>query len=224
MQTTRIPATLAPLAAALALALCLPAHAAEPAPDAADKRKPTELDTVEVVGERGPEISSPKFTQPLVDTPQAITIVPAELMREQGVTTLRDALRNVPGISMQAGEGGVPAGDNLTLRGFSARTDLFVDGVRDFGGYSRDPFNIEQIEVVKGPASTHSGRGSTGGSINLASKTARSGNFSNASLSVGDNALLRGTADFNHAIGDSAAFRINLMAHDNEVNRSKSVV
>ena len=200
----------------------MPAQA-ETALDAVDKRKPTQLDTVEVVGERGPDISSPKFTQPLLDTPQAITIVPAELMREQGVTTLRDALRNVPGISMQAGEGGVPAGDNLTLRGFSARTDLFVDCVRDFGGYSRDPFNIEQIEVVKGPASTHSGRGSTGGSINLASKTARSGNFSNASLSVGDNALLRGTADFNHAIGDSAALRINLMAHDNEVNGRDAV-
>src|SRR5687768_12198335 len=162
MKIRKIPAT-APLAAALGMALATPVHAFE--------ASATDLDAVEVNGEKRP--TSSKFTQPLVDTPQSVTIVPAELMREQGVTTLRDALRNVPGISMQAGEGGVPAGDNLTLRGFSARTDLFVDGVRDIGGYARDPFNIEQVEVAKGPASAMTGRGSTGGSINLASKRAR---------------------------------------------------
>ena len=222
ITSTRQAPAYAPLAAALALVLSAPAHA-ESAMEAADKRKPTELDTVEVVGQRVSETTSPKFTQPLLDTPQSITIVPAELMQEQGVTTLRDALRNVPGISMQAGEGGVPAGDNLTLRGFSARTDLFIDGVRDFGGYSRDPFNLEQIEVVKGPASTHSGRGSTGGSINLASKTARRGEFNRASASVGDNQLLRATADLNQEFGDSGAFRINLMSHSNEVNGRDAV-
>ena len=78
------------------------------------------------------------------------------MIEEQGATTLRDVLRNVTGISIQAGEGGVPAGDNLTIRGFSARTDIFVDGVRDFGGYSRDPYNVEQVEVTKGPASSRS--------------------------------------------------------------------
>lgn len=218
----RLPAA-SPLAAALALALLVPfSAAADDGLDAAD-RKPKELDKITVVGDRAHESTSPKHTQPLLDTPQSVTIVPAELMQEQGVTTLRDALRNVPGISMQAGEGGVPAGDNLTLRGFSARTDLFIDGVRDFGGYSRDPFNIEQIEVVKGPASTHSGRGSTGGSINLASKTARRGNHNQASLSVGDNALLRATADLNHEIGDNTAFRINLLGHRNEVNGRAAV-
>jgi catecholate siderophore receptor len=214
-----------PLAGALALVLSLPAFA-EPAPEpaadaASDQAK--NLDSIEVHGQRGPEVSSPKFTQPLLDTPQSITVVPAELMQEQGVTTLRDALRNVPGISMQAGEGGVPAGDNLTLRGFSARTDLFVDGVRDFGGYSRDPFNLEQIEVVKGPASTHSGRGSTGGSINLASKVAREGKFSNGSISAGDNGLVRATADINQSIGENSAFRINFLGHSDEVNGRDAV-
>jgi catecholate siderophore receptor len=220
MQTKLLATT--PLAAALALVLSsTPARADEAA--AAAARKPRDLDKVTVVGQGGAESSSPKHTQPLLDTPQSVTIVPAEVMQEQGVTTLRDALRNVPGISMQAGEGGVPAGDNLTLRGFSARTDLFIDGVRDFGGYSRDPFNLEQIEVVKGPASTHSGRGSTGGSINLASKAARPGDFNRASASAGDNDLLRATADFNHGIGDGAAFRINLMSHQNEVNGRDAV-
>lgn len=124
---------------------------------------------------------------------------------------------------MQAGEGGVPAGENLTLRGFPARTDLFVDNVRDSGGYSRDPFNLEQIEVIKGRASAHSGRGSTGGSINLASKTARLDTFGNVSLSAGDNALLRATADLNQPLGGTAALRLNAMAHRDETNGRDAV-
>ena len=91
-------------------------------------------------------------------------------MEAQSATTLRDVLRNVPGITIQAGEGGTPAGDQMAIRGFSARTDIFIDGVRDFGGYSRDCFNLEQVEVTKGPASATSGRGSTGGSVNMISK------------------------------------------------------
>jgi catecholate siderophore receptor len=209
MITRKIPAT-APLAAALAFVIAQPVQALEAAA--------TDLDPVHVKGENEQKPASPKFTQPLLDTPQSVTIVSAELMQQQGVTTLRDALRNVPGISMQAGEGGVPAGDNLSLRGFSARTDLFIDGIRDFGGYSRDPFNLEQIEVVKGPASTHTGRGSTGGSINLASKTARNGSFNNIGLSAGDDGLLRATADFNHELGETSAFRVNLMGHDGGIN------
>jgi catecholate siderophore receptor len=219
-----------PLAAALAMAFAAPAAFAAPGTDAGtgDEASPsattavaplaavaaTELDAVEVTGERLPQPTSPKMTQPLLETPQTVTIVPAEMMRQQGVTTLREALGNVPGISLQAGEGGVPAGDNLTLRGFSARTDLFVDGVRDFGGYARDPFNIEQIEVVKGPSSTHTGRGSTGGSINLASKIARQDEeFSAGTLAFGSADLWRLSADLNQPIGD-AALRVNLMAHD----------
>ena len=221
----------APLAGALALALGLPLvpapafAAGGPAPAATPEPvvQATNLDAVQVEGQRVTAPQSPKYTQPLVDTPATVTIVPSGLMQDQGVTTLRDALRNVPGISIQAGEGGVPAGDNLTLRGFSARTDLFVDGVRDIGGYARDPFNIEQVEVAKGPASARTGRGSTGGSINLASKTARLSDFGRASVSVGDNALLRGTADFNQAIGENAAFRVNLMTHANEVNGRDAV-
>jgi catecholate siderophore receptor len=223
--------SVAPLAAALASLLASPAFAqsvpataaAAPSADSAADRTPTDLDAVQVTRERIARPTSPKFSEPLLETPQSVTVVPAELMQEQGVTTLRDALRNVPGISMQAGEGGVPAGDNLTLRGFNARTDLFIDGVRDFGGYTRDPFNIEQVEVVKGPASTHAGRGSTGGSINLASKTARMDQFTNATLSAGDDSLLRGTADFNTRLSDSAALRLNLMAHEGEVNGRDAV-
>lgn len=127
-------------------------------------------ESVEVVGRTSP-LSSPKYTEPLRDIPQAITVIPKDVIVKQGATTLRDVLRNVPGLTMTAGEGGAPAGDNLTLRGFSARNDIFVDGVRDLGPQSRDPFNLEQVEVVKGPGSAYTGRGSAGGAINLTSKS-----------------------------------------------------
>jgi catecholate siderophore receptor len=124
-------------------------------------------ESVEIRDDSRPVLSSTKYTQPILDTPQTITVITKEVMEEQGATTLRDVLRNVPGLTITAGEGGNPAGDNLTLRGFSARNDIFVDGVRDLSPQSRDPFNLEQVDVVKGPGSAYTGRGSTGGSINL---------------------------------------------------------
>jgi len=145
-------------------------------------------------------VQSPRYTEPLRDIPQTITVIPKEVIEERGATSLRDVLRNVPGISMQAGEGGGgPAGDNLSIRGFAARSDIFVDGFRDSssGGYSRDPFNIEQLEVVKGPASTSSGRGSTGGSINLFSKVPTLDPFYRGDIGGGTDSFFRTTLDIN---------------------------
>jgi catecholate siderophore receptor len=85
-------------------------------------------------GAPGGALSSSKYTEPLRDIPQTITVIPATVIQQQGATTLRDVLKNVTGISIQAGEGGVPSGDNLSIRGFNARTDMFVDGIRDTGG------------------------------------------------------------------------------------------
>jgi catecholate siderophore receptor len=168
------------------------------------------------VGGRAPAVSSPKFTEPLRDIPQTITVVPSSVIQAQGATTLRDVLRNVTGISIQAGEGGVPAGDNLSIRGFSARTDFFIDGVRDSGGYTRDPFNVEQVEVVKGPSSSYAGRGSTGGSINLATKSPQLTAARTASVGAGSSNYMRGTVDVNQPIVgvDGAAFRFNAMWTD----------
>jgi catecholate siderophore receptor len=118
-------------------------------------------------------------------------------MKDQGVTNLREVLRNVPGISIQAGEGGVPAGDNLSIRGFNARTDLFIDGVRDVGGYARDSFNFEQVEVVKGPASAYSGRGSTGGSVNIVTKAPKTNRFYRGDVGFGTDNYKRFTLDIN---------------------------
>ncbi len=116
--------------------------------------------------------STPKYAQLPLETPQTITAVSQQVMQQQGVTTLRDALRNVAGISLAAGEGGAQ-GDNLTIRGFTARNDLFIDGMRDFGSYYRDPFNTQEVEVLQGPSSVTFGRGSTGGVVNQATKAAR---------------------------------------------------
>lgn len=173
-------------------------------------------ETVNVEGNR-PDVSSPKFTEPLRDIPQTINVIPQALIQEQGATTLRDVLRNVVGITFQAGEGGVPAGDQLTIRGFSARTDMFIDGVRDFGGYSRDAFNLEQVEVAKGPSSAIAGRGSTGGAINQVSKAPRAGRSYDVSVGGGNGDYKRSSADLNQPLGSNAAVRLNAMWTDTGV-------
>jgi catecholate siderophore receptor len=172
------------------------------------------------LGYKAEEASSPKLSQPLLDTPRSVTVVPQEVMEERGATTLQDVFRNVSGISLAAGEGGAPMGDNLTLRGFSARTDIFVDGMRDFGTYARDPFNLESVEVIKGPASAYAGRGATGGAINLVTKTPKRDEFTAVDLSLGTDHTKRITADVNReleGLGEGAALRLNLMAHDSGV-------
>ena len=165
---------------------------------------------------RAPVNISPKYTAPLVDTPQSIDVIPSRVLTEQGVTTLRDAVRNVAGISLAAGEGG-SQGDNLTIRGFTARSDIFIDGMRDFGSYYRDPFNQEEIQVLKGPSSVTFGRGSTGGVLNQASKTPHLTPTASGTLNLGTDLTRRVTLDVDRplpALGEGAAFRLNVMAHD----------
>lgn len=161
-------------------------------------------------------VSSPKYTEPLRDTPQTISVIPEDVIRQQGATTLRDVLNNVPGITLTAGEGGAPAGDNLTIRGFSARNDIYIDGVRDLGAQSRDPFNLEQVEVVKGPSSTFTGRGSTGGTINLVSKLPNLRRSFAGSLTGGTANTKRATVDVNLPLSDTIALRVNALGHDSD--------
>lgn len=175
-----------------------------------------EVSSVEVRDDNVRLISSPKHTADLRDTPQTINVIPRSVIEQQGATTLRDVLTNVPGITLTAGEGGAPAGDNLTIRGFSARNDVYIDGVRDLGAQSRDPFDLEQVEVVKGPSSTYTGRGSTGGTVNLVSKQPTTQRSFAGEVTGGSDKTKRATADINVAFGDSIAFRLNAMAHDSE--------
>ena len=159
-----------------------------------------------------------KTPTPLRDIPQSVTVVPRAVMEAQSANTLTDALRYVPGITLSAGEGG-SIGDNINLRGQSARTDIFLDGFRDRGQYSRDTFFVESVEVLRGPSSLFFGRGSTGGVINQVSKAPGLHAKNEVGVSVGTEDYYRATADFNRPLSDTSAFRIAGMAHNSQSTR-----
>ncbi len=156
--------------------------------------------------------ASVKLTQPLVDTPQTVTVISKEVLQQQGAVSLMDALRNTPGITMQLGEGGnTSAGDTFYMRGFSAQASTFVDGVRDLGAVSRDAFNLEQVEVVKGAAGADIGRGAASGYVNLISKTANLDDSITGSVGASTADSQRFALDANKVIDDTTAVRVNLL-------------
>ncbi len=206
-------------ALAMLAGLALPAAAAYAAPAGPDAVIDQSIPTVQVTGTNSKALVSAneKFTAPLLDTPKSVTVVPAEIISQTGAVSLTDALRTVPGITIGAGEGGNPVGDNLFIRGYNAQTDTYVDGIRDAGSQSREIFNLEQVEVVKGPNSAYGGRSSAGGGVNLVSKTAQLDDFNNATVGIGSDKYKRLTGDVNRNIGSNSAFRLNVMAHEANV-------
>lgn len=159
--------------------------------------------------------ANPKLTQPLVDTPQTITVIKKEVLREQGAITLMEALRNTPGITLQMGENGnTSAGDTFQMRGFSTQSSIFVDGIRDLGAVTRDVFNIEQIEVSKGPAGSDVGRGAASGYINLSSKLPSLEDALSGTAGIDSGETKRVTADLNRKIGQTSAFRLNVLGQE----------
>jgi len=217
-----VPALTAPALAMLA-SLAMPLAAASGVEDAPELPEGASLPQVRINAGadrsvQGPvRASSDKFTAPLLDTPKSVTVVTSETISQTGAVSLTDALRTVPGITIGAAEGGNPVGDNLFIRGYNAQTDTYIDGVRDSGSQSREIFAIEQVEVVKGPNSALGGRSSAGGGINIVTKTAKEYDFNNATLGVGTDKYRRVTGDINRVLGNNAAFRLNLMAHENDV-------
>ncbi|HEY9270353.1 TonB-dependent siderophore receptor [Achromobacter sp.] len=161
--------------------------------------------------------SSPKMTAPLLDTPRSVTVITEQLMRDRAATSLMDVLRTAPGITFGAGEGGTPTGDRPFVRGYEASTDMMVDGMRDLGRFSHETFNLESVEILKGPSSAYSGRGSTGGSINLVSKSPKLENFAEGTVGVGTDDNWRLTGDGNWALGESSAFRLNFMKQGGDI-------
>lgn len=186
-----------------------------PAPSAreADDQAAGQRDHVHVLGRRA---QSSVATVNTVDAPQIINIIDGETLAEQGVASLAQALRNVPGIITQIGEGGVMSGDQFFIRGLSAKNDVFTDGLRDFGVFTRDSFNYGQVEVFKGPSASAFGRGAAGGGINTTSKTPYEDTAGSASLAYGDGEYTRFTGDWNQDFGGGVAARIAAMAHHNE--------
>jgi catecholate siderophore receptor len=210
------------------LGLCLPwalaaAHAATPSSAAALPSQPAaqdsddtadELSQVTVSGVR--TLLHDKLAESEQNAPQSITVVSSRLMSAQATTNLEDALRNVPGITLNAGEGAA-RGDTVNLRGFSAFNDFFLDGIRDAAVYTRDDFDLQSIEVLKGPAAVLFGRGSTGGAINQVSKAPLLTPFDDVTTEIGTNDLYRATADLDTPIGPAAAIRLNLMGQSSAV-------
>lgn len=161
-----------------------------------------------------------KITQEISDIPQAITVIPEGLLEDQNATTLKEGLRNVPGLTFNAGEGG-RIGDNMNIRGFYSFGDLYVDGIRDTAQYNRDLFNVTQVDVLRGAASMLFGRGQAGGVINEVSKTPFLMNKSNVAVTAGSYDYYRGTADMNTVLDaeTSTAFRLNAVAQDAKSSR-----
>ncbi|MDI1327557.1 MAG: TonB-dependent siderophore receptor [Brevundimonas sp.] len=196
---------------------------AEPEPDG-EPQEATTLETITVDGrpvKREP--TGPEFVAPLVDTPRSITIIPQQIIEQTAATSLQDILRTSPGITFGAGEGGQPLADRPFIRGQSSGNNVFVDGIRDSGGQQREVFNLEQVEVIKGPDAVYSGRGSGGGSINLGSKAPRLTDFTRFGLGVGTDGYVRATVDRNWHLGETAGLRINLMGSEGDAPGRDSV-
>lgn len=216
LKTLRPTATNAVLTAGLAASIsAIPlfgatAQQATPTP-ASDE----ELPTVTVEGEGEPanalETSTGIGRLPgtVQDTPQQINVISQETMQQQGVTTLEQALRNVPGVTVGVGEGGGGMnGDQFRIRGFQAKGDIFVDGLRDFGTYVRDSFATESVQVLLGSSAQAFGLGTTGGAINQTQKTAHLGDKYDFEAVGGNGPFGRTVVDVNKQINDTTAVRI----------------
>jgi catecholate siderophore receptor len=197
-------------------------------PRTAELTLPSVTESVSVRGS-APAVASPKYAAaPLRDIPQTIEVIPRAAMEAQGVTTLSEALRNVPGITLQAGEGGgasSTAGDMFNMRGFNASNSLFVDNVRDDGLISRDVYNLEQVEVFMGPTGSDVGRGTAAGYVNMQSKTPHLPRANSATLTYGSANQRRGTIDVNQPLASGnpegwigrSAVRLNALWQDSGV-------
>jgi len=162
--------------------------------------------------------SSSRLPSSIRDVPQTAHVIPEKILIEQNVTTLEQALANVPSITVSIGEGnGGMNGDRFRIRGFEALGDQYRDGLRDFGVYVRDSFNMEQVEVFKGPNGENFGVGTSGGAVNSGSKRARLGTFGSANISFGSGSLTRPELDYNWQFNETSALRFNLMGNWQDV-------
>lgn len=210
------------LASSLAAAVAVPALFISPyALAQSGAHGVTQLAPVEVEGEDSPyqpdAAQSPKMTAPLLDTLRSVQVVPKQVMSDQSASSLQDVLQNSPGITFAAGEGGRAGGDLPVIRGQNAASSLFLDGMRDASMQARDTFNLEQVEIIKGPDSVYSGRGGAGGSINLVSKAPKAKDAIEVTGQIGTDRNYRGTVDSNWRLGEKSAFRLNVMGTKGDV-------
>ncbi len=205
--TSRLTAT------SLAIGAFISANARAADVAASDPEQPT-LPSVEVTG---------TAIESTHDISQSVSTIDKQELSEQNLTLVGDALRNVPGVTLNSGEGGAH-GDSVNLRGLSIPDSFFLDGVRDIGQYQRDTFNSDAISVLLGPGSAVFGRGSTAGVINSISKQPSLTPLAAISVSGGQADWWRGTGDLNLPINDTMAARITMMdQHNGVVDRDQVV-
>lgn len=193
---------------------------------AASASRPVRLGTVQVQGQgfapgadpyadpnapyKADRLSSSKFTEPVLDTPRTVTVLTQQALEDKNATTLREIARSTAGVTLGSGEGGNAFGDRFFIRGFDARNDVFIDGVRDPGVSIRENFDDEQVEILRGPASSFAGRGTTGGALNIVTKEAQDTSFYRLEGEGGFNdSMKRGTVDLNQAINPVLDARLN---------------
>ncbi|WP_246725313.1 TonB-dependent siderophore receptor [Beijerinckia sp. L45] len=159
-------------------------------------------------------LSSPKFTQPILNTPRSVTVLTKEVLEDKNATSLREVARSTAGVSLGTGEGGNAFGDRFFIRGFDARNDIFVDGVRDPAVSIRENFFTEQVEILRGPASSFAGRGTTGGAINIVTKQAQDQAFTRFEGEGGTDQTKRVTIDVNRPLSQTLDVRLNGLFQD----------
>jgi catecholate siderophore receptor len=174
----------------------------------ADPMAPYKADRVQASG---------KFPEPLLNTPKTITVLTREVLQDKNITSLREVGRSTAGVTLGSGEGGNAFGDRFFIRGFDARNDVFIDGIRDPAVSIRENFFTEQIEILRGPASSYAGRGTAGGAINIVTKQARDANFYNAETSFGTDHTKRVTFDVNQVISPTFSIRTGGLFQDANV-------
>ncbi|MFT4275752.1 MAG: TonB-dependent receptor [Rhodopseudomonas sp.] len=163
-------------------------------------------------------LSGTKFTEPLLNTPRTVTVLTKELLEDKNATSLREVARSTAGVTLGTGEGGNAFGDRFFIRGFDARNDVFIDGIRDPAISIRENFFTEQVEILRGPASTMAGRGTAGGAINIVTKQATTeGNFTKAETTFGSDATKRVTVDVNQVLSPTLAVRVDGLYQDAKV-------
>ncbi len=191
--------------------------------------------TMVVTGESLPSLylpqrlTDPKFTAPLADTTRTVTVIPHKVIQEQQATTLTDALKNSPGVgAFFSGENGTTnMGDAIMMRGIDTSNSIYIDGIRDIESVTRDTFNTQSIEVIKGPSGSDYGRTAPSGSINMVSKQPELYTGVDGSVGYGSASERRATLDYNQMLSDTSAFRVNVMGDKgntkgrNDVNHEK---
>ncbi|MHC2335244.1 TonB-dependent receptor [Bradyrhizobium sp. USDA 4454] len=159
--------------------------------------------------------ASGKFPEPILNTPKSVTVLTKDVLEDKNATSLKSAILSTAGVTLGTGEGGNAFGDRFFIRGFDARNDIFIDGVRDAGVSVRENFFTEQVEILRGPGSSFAGRGTTGGAINIVTKQATTENsFYNMDTTFGTDRTKRVTLDVNQVISPTLAIRAGGLFQD----------